>query len=415
MKGRTSKALWVIGSLVALTAGLGPACTKPPIEKVFEQAIGSPSVSTPSVGKRSVAFGTESGDVYFYSKDGRYLARFAAIKEVVSAPAYDEKMDAFFFGSTSYVFHAVSALGKPLWRFATRDRIKGDPTIDNGVVYFGSYDGHLYALTTEKRKKKWIFPPRDQAAGATEDTAAEEADAKAKESGEQTAAAAGTPKEGEPAAGAPAAEAAEAPKKPAIKPEAFAYSKPFVADGVVYVGNMDHHLYAVDAETGALRWRFKTFGAVTSSPWVHDGIVYFGSNDNHLYAVSISNQKAVWDKDLGAWVNGSPVVHDGVLYVGGDSGIFYALDPKTGEERWATKLGGEIKSRPAFVDNLVFVTVGVGQSGLYALDRDTGKVFWSWSSPDIIESDPSVDGRMVYVTTTGKKFLGFKVNATTAK
>ena len=385
-------------------------CKKEPIELVFEQGVGSPSVSTPSVGKRSIAFGTENGDVYFYSKDGRYLARFAAIKEVVSAPAYDEKLDAFFFGSTSYVFHAVSALGKPLWRFATRDRIKGDPTIDGGVVYFGSYDGHLYALTTEKRKKKWIFPPRDaDAAPKDEEANADEAQTKEGESAPADASKAGV------AAGSAPEAARPEPKAPEVKPEAFSYSKPFVADGVVYVGNMDHHLYAVDAETGALRWRFKTFGAVTSSPWVDGGLVYFGSNDNHLYAVSIANQKAVWDKDLGAWVNGSPVVHEGVLYVGGDSGIFYALDPKTGEEKWATKLGGEIKSRPAFVDNLVFVTVGVGESGLYALDRETGKIFWRWSSPDIIESDPAVDGRMVYVTTTGKKFLGFRVNQTTAK
>jgi len=62
-------------------------------------------------------------------------------------------------------------------------------------------------------------------------------------------------------------------------------SSPAVADGVVYVGSFDNHLYAVDIATGQERWRFKTEALVGSSPAVADGVVYFGSGDGHLYAV----------------------------------------------------------------------------------------------------------------------------------
>ena len=35
-------------------------------------------------------------------------------------------------------------------------------------------------------------------------------------------------------------------------------SSPAVVGGIVYVGSNDHSLYALDAESGALKWRFKT-------------------------------------------------------------------------------------------------------------------------------------------------------------
>ena len=58
-----------------------------------------------------------------------------------------------------------------------------------------------------------------------------------------------------------------------------------IADGVVYVGSGDGRLYALDAETGQEKWRFKTDGAIVSSPAVAGGVVYFASTDGYLYAV----------------------------------------------------------------------------------------------------------------------------------
>jgi len=54
-------------------------------------------------------------------------------------------------------------------------------------------------------------------------------------------------------------------------------SSPAVAGGVVYVGSLDNWLYALDAETGQEKWRFKTDGEVYSSPAVAGGMVYVGS------------------------------------------------------------------------------------------------------------------------------------------
>ena len=60
-------------------------------------------------------------------------------------------------------------------------------------------------------------------------------------------------------------------------------------DGVVYFGGWDGLVYAVDALTGAERWRYKTDGQMGSSPAVVDGIVYIGSDDGSVYAIGGSS------------------------------------------------------------------------------------------------------------------------------
>src|SRR5271163_571689 len=38
------------------------------------------------------------------------------------------------------------------------------------------------------------------------------------------------------------------------------FSSPAIADGMLYIGSSDHFLYALDAATGNLKWKFKTAG-----------------------------------------------------------------------------------------------------------------------------------------------------------
>ena len=65
--------------------------------------------------------------------------------------------------------------------------------------------------------------------------------------------------------------------------------EPTINEGIVYFGSMDHHLYAVNLETGEELGRFRAGHGIPSRPYVSDGIVYFGSYDLHLYAVGDSD------------------------------------------------------------------------------------------------------------------------------
>jgi hypothetical protein len=77
-----------------------------------------------------------------------------------------------------------------------------------------------------------------------------------------------------------------------------------------------------------LKWNYTTGGYVFSSPAVANGVVYVGSLDHNVYALNASTGAKVWTYTSGSSVESSPAVANGVVYVGGDHA--YALNAKTG-------------------------------------------------------------------------------------
>ena len=58
---------------------------------------------------------------------------------------------------------------------------------------------------------------------------------------------------------------------------------PLVAESTVYTRCDDHYLYALDAESGVLRWSIDT-RAIGSTPMIAGGIMYSLSSDGVLQA-----------------------------------------------------------------------------------------------------------------------------------
>jgi outer membrane protein assembly factor BamB len=55
------------------------------------------------------------------------------------------------------------------------------------------------------------------------------------------------------------------------------------ADGKIYIGSLDKHLYALHPD-GSLAWSQATAGAATSPVIAADGRLYVGNSDGQLYA-----------------------------------------------------------------------------------------------------------------------------------
>ncbi|MCP4645392.1 MAG: PQQ-binding-like beta-propeller repeat protein [bacterium] len=111
---------------------------------------------------------------------------------------------------------------------------------------------------------------------------------------------------------------------------------------------------AFDTDTGQEVWRFYTGGPVRLAPAVWQGRVYFGSDDGHVYCLDAETGALVWRfravpsnrKVLGngrlisLWpVRGGVVVADGRVYFAAGvwpfEGVFvYALDAETGDVVW---------------------------------------------------------------------------------
>ncbi len=128
-----------------------------------------------------------------------------------------------------------------LWNYTAGGGVTySSPAIVNGVMYFGSDGGNVYALNTSTGALLWSYAN----SGAVQ-------------------------------------------------------SSPAVANGVVYIGSDDNNVYALNASTGAQLWSYTTGGSVESSPAIANGVVYIGSNDNNVYAFGLTDgarRKGVWAK-----------------------------------------------------------------------------------------------------------------------
>ena len=94
-------------------------------------------------------------------------------------------------------------------------------------------------------------------------------------------------------------------------------SSPAVANGVAYVGSNSGKVHALNASTGALRWKYPTGDLVYSSPAVANGVVYLGLLN--VYALNIGTGALLWKYQTGG---SSPAVANGVVYVGWEDGVY---------------------------------------------------------------------------------------------
>lgn len=133
-------------------------------------------------------------------------------------------------------------------------------------------------------------------------------------------------------------------------------AEPIVVDGVAYVSAPLSKIYAVDAASGKLLWKFdpkvrlnlaingsysaRTNGGVA----VWNGKVYVGTGDCRLIAIDAATANEVWESPVcdatQTGITGAPHVAKGKVFIGyngsddGVRGSLVAYDAETGKELW---------------------------------------------------------------------------------
>ena len=200
-------------------------------------------------------------------------------------------------------------------------------------------------------------------------------------------------------------------------------ASPTVSGGIVYVGSWDGYEYALNAATGALKWKTYlgvTNGrpsceprrlGVTSSATVQNGVVYVGGGDAYWYALSASTGAVLWrvatgdNSASGGHYNwSSPLIYGGFAWIGiaslGDcpivQGQLLRVDLRTRKVVAtfdvvpAGQVGGGIWTSPTIdtTTNTVYVTTGSQgrtsqpySQAFVALNAKTLAVKGSWHVP----------------------------------
>lgn len=205
-------------------------------------------------------------------------------------------------------------------------------------------------------------------------------------------------------------------------------SSPVAAEGLIFVGSADHHLYALDPATGTVRWRYATGGEVNSTPAVGDGLVVVGSRDGRVHAVEAQTGKGVWTFRTGGerrftapGIHGaipatevmpdpfdvflsSPTLSEGWVYIGSGDQHVYALALKTGALRWKFRTGDVVHASPAVVGGLVYI--GSWDRTFYALEAASGQPRWTFQTGDDPELHNQVGIASSAAVADGRVFFG---------
>ena len=295
--------------------------------------------------------------------------KFPTGNRIVSSPVIQGKT--IYFGSDDGNIYAVDAeSGRQMWKCVTKGAVSSTPAVANGAVYATSYDGRLYALNSKTGATKWKFTT-----------------------------------EGERRFEAKGLHGMQPRNQTIADPFDIYLSSPVVVQNTVYFGSGDGNLYAVDAISGELKWKFKTGDVIHASPAYADGLIYFGSWDSYFYAVDAANGKERWRFHGGedplihnqVGFQSSPTVANGVVYTGCRDSNVYALDAATGKEKWRSNNElSWVNSSPAVVQGKVFFATC--DSSLFKIaDAATGKELVRQQDKAYMFSSPAVVGNTVLI------------------
>lgn len=235
-------------------------------------------------------------------------------------------------------YHQVAPMPEnsihPLWTFECADEIRGTPLYNRGIVYFGSYDQHLYAVNAETGKLVWKY----QTDGGI-------------------------------------------------------VSRPAVTEDSVFIGSEDNRLHVLSSRSGSLLWTYYTRGPIRSSPFVAHGHVFIGSDDMSLHAVNINGGRGIWQIDTIGEIRSTPFVTQEEIYVGNESGEFYCVDFRGGI-KWRYKAKRAITSSAVVADGSVFFCSL--DAYIYALDAKSGYFMWRFKMDKGSISSPCVADTLLY-------------------
>ena len=166
------------------------------------------------------------------------------------------------------------------------------------------------------------------------------------------------------------------------------HGAPNVTGGKLYVVDTVDQLHAFDTAHGTESWTYQALEeparmAVASSPAADGDIIFAPFASGELTALRAANGNDAWSYVLSQTnrnnalseirdIAGLPALYRGDVLAGSHSGLFAAVDARTGQPRWTQPI---TSVNPPWVSgDVVYITDQAGQ--VICLSRDAGQAYW---------------------------------------
>jgi outer membrane protein assembly factor BamB len=227
--------------------------------------------------------------------------------------------------------------GRILWKFNSGP-VESSPLLVDHVLYFGSWDHHVYALDVRNRHRPrllWKFRADDEV-----------------------------------------------------------NSSPAYSDGLIYFGTNAGSVYAVTAFTGKERWRARSYARFGrreyfyATPTVAYGRVYIGNTDGTLFAFGAKTGHTLWARHAGNYIYTAAAVWKRNVYVGTWDGKVAAYSAATGDTVWTRNAVGAVHGAPTILNGILYYSTcpicgrGAkrytkrGPPGTFGVDARNGRLMW---------------------------------------
>ena len=163
------------------------------------------------------------------------------------------------------------------------------------------------------------------------------------------------------------------------------YSTPLVVESggrTEVIVNSSSGVSGHDFATGERLWQFAEANRFPiPTPVAQDGVIYTsrGYRSSPYMAIraggkgDIAATQVVWRNPSGAPYISSPVQHDGLLYMVGDVGVLTICDAKTGERVYQERIGGVYTASPVAGDGKIYLVSEDGETIVLSAGR-TGTI-----------------------------------------
>lgn len=250
----------------------------------------------------------ETGAVIWTFTDakGFFMGKAAESNGVVYVPCNDGDLYAL-----------DSSNGELLWTFETDDYLWSQPQVVGDVIYFGSMDHNVYAVSTSG-SELWF----KELSGAVNVTPVVNADGSA-----------------------------------------------------LFAGSMGKQMVALDTENGEIIWSFDTEFSLWGDVLLIDNLLYFTDSGGNIFALDTDTWEARQLTEFaGSVVGGLALIEEGFVLTT-EEGIVKAFN-FDGSPKWEATLDGEIFQAPAVINEYLVAGVVGGDNLVYGFNQ-TGVQLWS--------------------------------------